>query len=74
MALNYRQQGTPCYTIQNLKNIGYFLAVTTRIGKMTTYLPKPMIVDNKLELEVINDEKVFETIDLVVDENTFVKI
>ena len=68
MALNQRQPGTlSSNTIQNLKNDGHCLAITTRSGKSTT---NPSIhTDNgkKDELVVVDEEVEMEPGNLAVD-------
>ena len=55
--MNTRQPGTlPSNTVQNLKNDGHCMAITTRGGKQTIDLPMPS-----------NDNKVIEDTDKVVD-------
>lgn len=59
MALNPHQQGSlQSNTIQNLKNDGHFLDITTRCGKTSTDPHIPVIVDDVVELVILNNKKI----------------
>lgn len=69
MALNQHQQGTfPRKNIQNPKNNGHCLSITTRSGKMTIDPPKTMIVDDAIEPVIVDDEKVANSKEIVANE------
>ena len=62
--VNPRQPDTlPSNTIQNYKNDGHCMTVTTRGGKQTIDPPVPSVVENEMR----KDEEVVETSGELVD-------